>query len=111
MLQLQKLGLVATVTNTLDHEGEPQEFAEASKPEACMDSKREELSSLIYNQTWTVGNLPPGRQAIRCGWMYKAKKNEYGAVFRFKSLALWQKDIARNQTSTITTLSRLLETE
>jgi len=33
MLQLQELGLDATVTNILDNEGEPQGFAEASKSE------------------------------------------------------------------------------
>jgi len=33
MLQLQELGLAATVTNIIDNEGEPQGFAEASKSE------------------------------------------------------------------------------
>jgi hypothetical protein len=47
MLQLQELGLAATVANTLDNESEPQGFAEASKSEAWMDSMREELSSVI----------------------------------------------------------------
>ena len=72
MLQLQELGLAAKVTNTLEYEGEPQVFAEASKSEAWMDSMQEELSSLINNQNWTLVNLPPGRKAIRCGWIYKA---------------------------------------
>jgi hypothetical protein len=49
MLQIQELGLAVTVTNTLENEGEPQGFAGASKSEAWMDSKREELSSLIDN--------------------------------------------------------------
>jgi len=75
MLQLQELGLAATVTNTLDNEGEPQGFAEATKSEAWMDSIREELSSLINNKTWTLVDLPSRRKAIRCGWIYKAKKN------------------------------------
>ena len=85
MPQLQELGLAATVTNTLDNEGEPQGFAEATKSEAWMDSIREELSSLINNQTWTLVDLPPGRKAIRCGWIYKAKENKHGAVYRLKS--------------------------
>jgi hypothetical protein len=46
---------------------------------------REELSSLINNQTWTLVDLPPGRKAIRCGWIYKPKKKEHGAVYRLKS--------------------------
>ena len=29
--------------------------------------------------------MPRGRKAIRCGWIYKAKKNEHGAVYRLKS--------------------------
>jgi hypothetical protein len=49
MLQLQELGLAATITNTLDNEGEPQGFAEANKSKAWMDLMREELSSLINN--------------------------------------------------------------
>jgi hypothetical protein len=46
---------------------------------------REEFSSLMNNQTWTFVDLPPGRKAIRCGRIYKAKKNEHGAVYRLKS--------------------------
>ena len=85
MLQLQELGLVATVTSTLENEVEPQEFAEASKSEARMDSMRDKLSSLNNYQTWTLIDLPPGRKAIRCGLVYKAKKNEHGAIYRLKS--------------------------
>ena len=77
MFQLQELGLAAPVTITLDNEGKPQGFAEASKSEAWMESMREELSSLINNQTWILVDLPPGRKTIRCGWIYKAKKDEH----------------------------------
>ena len=69
MLQLQELGLVATVTNTLNNEGGPQGFAEARKFEPWMDSMREELSSWINNQTWTLVDLPLERRAICCGWI------------------------------------------
>jgi hypothetical protein len=50
-----------------------------------MDSMQEELSSLISNQTWTFVDLPRERKAIRCGWIYKTKKNEHGAVYCLKS--------------------------
>ena len=30
-------------------------------------------------------DLPPGRKVIRCGWIYKVKKNEHGGVYRLKS--------------------------
>ena len=60
MLQLQELGLAATVINTLDNEGEP-------------------------NQTWTLIDLAPERTSICCGWIYKAIKNKHGAVYHLKS--------------------------
>jgi hypothetical protein len=53
-----------------------------------MESMREELSSLTYNQTWTFVDLPSWRKAMRCGWIYKAKKNEHRAVYRLKSRLL-----------------------
>jgi len=42
------------------------------------------------SQVWLITkvglvDLPPGRKAMRCGWIYKAKKNDYGAVYRLKS--------------------------
>ena len=46
MLQIQALRLGFTFPNTVYHESRPQEFAEASKSEAWMDSMRRKLSSL-----------------------------------------------------------------
>jgi len=40
---------------------------------------------LINNQTWALVDLPPERKVIRCGCIYKAKKNEHGAVYSLKS--------------------------
>jgi hypothetical protein len=52
---------------------------------AWMDSMREELSSLINNQTWTLVDLSPPRKGIRFGWVYKANKKGQEAVYRLKS--------------------------
>ena len=79
------------------------------------DGMQEELSCLIYNQTWTLVDFRPGRKGRRCGWINKAKKNEHVAVYRLKSRrvakAHSQKDIPRYQESTIMTLLHLLETK
>jgi hypothetical protein len=72
MLQLQELGLAATVINTQDNKVEPQGFVEASKYEAKIDSMQEELSSLI-NKNSVFLELSSGRKAMRCNWIYKAK--------------------------------------
>jgi hypothetical protein len=46
---------------------------------------KDELNSLIKNKTWTVTNLPKGRNAISCKWVFKQKVNEMGEIVRFKA--------------------------
>jgi hypothetical protein len=110
MLRLQELGLAATLTNNLDNHGEPQGFAEANKSESWMDSKREKLSSLINNQTWSLVDLPPGRKLVSSGWLNKARKNEHGAIYSLKSRLVAKRHSQKSE-STIFTPSRLLETK
>ncbi len=33
----------------------------------------EEMSALDRNHTWTLTNLPSGRSAVKCRWIYKLK--------------------------------------
>jgi hypothetical protein len=47
MIELQDLGVDATVSNTMDNEGESQGFVQSSKYKAGMGYMREELSSLV----------------------------------------------------------------
>ena len=44
-----------------------------------------EYQSLIENDTWDLVELPEGRIAIGCKWVFKVKHNGYGKVVRFKS--------------------------
>jgi hypothetical protein len=76
MLQLQESGQARRARNALKNESKPQRFAEASKSKAraWMNSMREELSSLMNSQTWSLVDLPPGREAIRCGWIKRLKR-------------------------------------
>lgn len=45
----------------------------------------DEYQSLMKNETWTLVNLPPDRQAIKCKWVYKVKRRPDGSVERFKA--------------------------
>ncbi|UYV69817.1 hypothetical protein LAZ67_7000860 [Cordylochernes scorpioides] len=40
------------------------------------------MKSLIENDTWTLTDLPPGKKAIGCKWIFKAKYNQDGNVER-----------------------------
>ena len=54
----------------------------ATQWKAAMD---EEFHSLILNKTWRLTNLPPGRKAIRCKWVYALKTKPDGSLDRFKA--------------------------
>ena len=60
---------------------EGQSSEQAAEWKVAMDS---EYNSLIENKTWTLVELPPGRKAIGCKWVFKLKHAEDGTVERFK---------------------------
>ena len=41
--------------------------------------------SLKDNQTWELEDLPPGKKAIPCKWVYKIKNNPDGSVERYST--------------------------
>ena len=43
-----------------------------------------EYQSLMENETWELVELPPGRKAITCKWVFKVKHDENGKIDRFK---------------------------
>jgi hypothetical protein len=44
-----------------------------------------EYNSLMENTTWRLVQLPPGRTAIGCRWVFRAKYDSDGRVNRFKA--------------------------
>ena len=45
----------------------------------------EEYKSLIDNQTWMLAELPEGRKAVGCKWVFRIKRNVDGSVDRYKA--------------------------
>ena len=45
----------------------------------------EEMSSLYQNRTWELRELPSGRSAIKCKWIFKKKTQADGTLDRFKA--------------------------
>lgn len=46
----------------------------SSKKEAWYGAMDEEIRSLKKNENWELGNLPKGKKAIECKWVYTKKK-------------------------------------
>lgn len=53
--------------------------------EKWLEAMREELDSIEKNETWILTDLPAGRQAIGCKWVFKLKHDELGRVSKFKA--------------------------
>ncbi|KAF0730466.1 hypothetical protein Ae201684P_021834 [Aphanomyces euteiches] len=49
--------------------------------EAC----KAEIKSLLENKTWDVVELPEGRKAIGCKWVFKIKERADGSIDKFKA--------------------------
>jgi hypothetical protein len=63
---------------------EPTSFDEAEGSPSWMKVMMEEMMPIDKNDTWSLVNLPPGRQLIRVKWVFKVKQNEHGAVSKHK---------------------------
>jgi len=46
---------------------------------------QDELQALADNNTWVLIDLPPGKTAIGCRWVYKVKHHSDGSIERFKA--------------------------
>ncbi|CAM8978512.1 unnamed protein product [Rhodiola kirilowii] len=44
-----------------------------------------EIDALQLNNTWEVTDLPPGKNAIGCKWVYKIKRHSDGSIERYKA--------------------------
>lgn len=67
---------------------DPVTYSEAvDRPDGTkwMDAMTCELQSLIKNKTWTLQNLPAGKKAIECKWVYKTKVNATDESIRYKA--------------------------
>ena len=84
-----------TCSETVDHcvynvheISEPRTFDEALRSPQAKSWKKatdSEYQSLIDNNTWDVVELPEGREAIGCKWVFKIKYDGEGKIEWFKS--------------------------
>ena len=80
--------LIETINKVTVESTEPKTFKEAlSSIEAkqWIEAMDDEIDCLNKNETWTLTELPEGKTAIGCKWVYKAKTDEHGVVTRYKA--------------------------
>ncbi|KAL4282375.1 hypothetical protein GQ457_03G013570 [Hibiscus cannabinus] len=64
---------------------EPTSFNDASKVPEWIDAMKSEISVIEKNGTWFLTNLPSGKHAIGVKWVYRAKFNPDGTIFKHKA--------------------------
>jgi hypothetical protein len=67
---------------------EPKSLAEASRRpdgDKYIEAAIKEIEAHIENGTWRVTQLPEGRKAIGCRWVFKIKRDTDGKVERYKA--------------------------
>lgn len=50
---------------------EPTTYSEATKDQKWVEEMKSEIQALEDNKSWSVTDLPAGKKAIGCGWIYK----------------------------------------
>ncbi|KAE8676962.1 cytochrome P450 71A9-like [Hibiscus syriacus] len=86
----------------LTDNGEPECYDEAMQVEDSVkweSSMKDEIDSLMSNQTWELAELPPGKKALHNKWIYRIKE-EHDGIKRYKARLVvkgfQQKEAAEN---------------
>lgn len=74
---------------------EPKSFREAMEDDKWKEAMSGEIDAQERNHSWTVEDLPKGKKAIGCKWVYKLKYKSDGSLERHKArlVALGNKQI------------------
>jgi hypothetical protein len=64
---------------------EPSSLKEVEQSVHWRKAMMDELKATKENHTWSLTELPQDRRDIGLKWVFKVKKNECGAVARYKA--------------------------
>src|SRR4051812_14514294 len=57
-----------------------QEARKSRDSERWFQAEKEHMEKLVALGVFELVSLPPGARAIKCGWVYKARRNELGLL-------------------------------
>lgn len=63
----------------------PTTYAEAVQLKIWCDAMSLEIGALEENDTWYITELPPGKKALGCRWVYTIKHHSDGTIERYKA--------------------------
>ncbi|KAL0457111.1 UNVERIFIED_CONTAM: Retrovirus-related Pol polyprotein from transposon RE1 [Sesamum latifolium] len=64
---------------------EPRSYREAAASKEWREAMNAEILALGRNQTWEITQVPPGKRAIGCKWVFRSKLKTDGTVDRYKA--------------------------
>ncbi|RDY14592.1 hypothetical protein CR513_00320, partial [Mucuna pruriens] len=73
------------VHSALIAEAKPVEFDKAVTEEKWLKAMKEEINSILKNQTWELVDCPSNKKPIALKWVYKVKVNPKGEVVKHKA--------------------------
>lgn len=81
-----KLSLASrSMISTLDTINVPKTIGEALNHSGWRDAMIDEINALDHNNTWELVELPVGKKAIGCKWVFTVKVNPDGSMARLKA--------------------------
>lgn len=88
-LLIEEIGGAAMAAHMAEVEGlDPRSLAEAKqRPEwpRWEEAMEEELNALEVHGTWRLEKPPPGANVVSCRWVFHAKKDASGNVYRYRA--------------------------
>nr|XP_016500415.1 PREDICTED: uncharacterized protein LOC107818870 [Nicotiana tabacum] len=79
--------------NALSNIQEPSSYTQATLHPGWQEAMTKEIAALEFNKTWEILELPPGRKALPCKWVYKVKQYSDGSIERLNSILVIRGDI------------------
>ncbi|CAM8942004.1 unnamed protein product [Rhodiola kirilowii] len=64
---------------------EPTSYTQASKYDCWIQAMQTEIKALQDNHTWEITDLPYGKNAVGCKWVFKIKRKSDGSIERYKA--------------------------
>ncbi|CAA7049516.1 unnamed protein product [Microthlaspi erraticum] len=64
---------------------EPKHFKDAVRMKVWNNAMGTEVDALEQKRTWDICDLPPGKEALECLWVYKTKYKSDGTIERYKA--------------------------